>query len=289
MNRLFPRARVISVSPMKKGCVNETYDIRIENPKKDLVLRVYPKEDWKAVKEAYIYKLLSEETDVPVPKVLFLDTSRKLLPKKYIVLSKVRGSELDKKDPKLVAKAAEYLAKIHRIRFSKFGWIINKKIRPSFDSWQAFSEYDLKHKISGLRRYKRLSAQKAKRIWEYFRANMDLLAAARPCLLHKDYHSSHILTEKGRITGIIDVEWAISGHNELDLTKSLMWMFERDKAAEKIFLRAYARFNPISDDFPSRRKLYRLLISVSSALFSCQLNSTRWLRYHMDNISRIIR
>ena len=288
IRKVFPRASVISVKQLKKGCVNKTFEVKINNPKKELILRLFPKEGWKAVKEAYIYDLIAKNTDVPVPVVHLVDTSQNILPKSFTLLSKVQGKELTINNKKLIEKAGEYLAKIHSIQFDKFGWIVGKEIKPAFKKWVDFCEYDLNHKLRNLKKYD--GKFYIKKIKKYFDENKHIIdIETEPCLIHKDYHFSHILVDKDRINGIIDVEWAISGHAELDLAKSLMWMFEGNTKLEQIFLKGYQNYGFLDNDFRKRRKLYELLISVSSALFACELNSNKWLRYHTQKLGEIVK
>ena len=106
----------------------------------------------------------------------------------------------------------------------------------------------------------------------------------KPCLLHKDYHASHIIADKGKISGIIDFEWAIAGHNELDIVKSCLWMFENKKDLEKIFLDGYKQYGEISKDFSKRRKLYEILTLLSSLSFSYECKHKKWRIYNYKKL-----
>jgi len=288
ISKVFPLARVISIKRIKKGCVNDTYEVKITNPKKELIFRLFPNEAWKAEKESYIYSLIKQKTNVPVPKIRLIDTSKKLYSNAFILLSKIKGRELKKSDKKLIVKAGEYLAKIHSIKFKKFGWIVGKNIEPKFNKWIDFCEYDLKLKLKNLKKYNP-DKDMIKKLKQYFKENKSKInIKTKPCLIHKDYHFSHILVNKGKISGIIDVEWAMSGHNELDLAKSLMWMFNGNKELEKLFLKGYKKYHKLSKDFEKRREIYEILISTSSLLFSCQLKNNKWLKYNLKKIKSII-
>ena len=290
IKKVFPRASVISIKRLRKGCVNEIYEIKIKNPDKKLILRLFPDDGWKAVKEGYIYSLISKKTKVPVPEVYLIDSSKKILPNSFTLSPKIKGRELSKKNKKMIEKAGENLAKIHKIKFKKFGWIVGKKINPSFSKWSDFCKYDLEHKLENLEKHKHMIDISLKSIRDYFNKNKKLLdIKSKPCLIHKDYHSSHILVDGKEITGIIDVEWAISGHNELDIAKSLLWMFDKNKGLERFFLKGYKKYGSISKEFPKRRKLYEVLIMVSSSLFSCELDDTKWFKYNMKKLKEIIR
>ncbi len=44
IRKVFPDSRISSIKRFKKGLVNESYSVKIINPDKELVLRIYPKE-----------------------------------------------------------------------------------------------------------------------------------------------------------------------------------------------------------------------------------------------------
>ncbi len=278
LKKVFPRARCISIKEFKKSCINATYDVRLK-PTKNVVFRYFPKDGWKAQKEEFLYKLIKKKTTVPVPTVL--DAG-----KDYLVLSKILGKNLNK-DKKLIRKAGEVLAKLHKIKFHSYGWIVGKEIKPRFSSWEKFMQYDLNHKLRKLKGFVKRDLIKKSRV--YFNRNKYLLKIrSKPCLLHKDYHYSHIIIQKNKISGIIDFEWATAGHNELDLSKSILWMFETDKKLEKIFLDGYQRFGTISKDFEKRKELYSILLEISSLWFSYELKNKKWCNYNLKKIKRFL-
>lgn len=285
IRKVFPDSNIAAIKRFKKGLVNESYSISISRPKKELVLRVYPKEGWKVEKEAYLYNLIKEKTDVPVPYVYKVDASKKIIDKPYAILSKIEGKELSlNKDA--VKEAASYLAKLHSIKFDSFGWIINNQIKPKFRTWPDFILYDLNYKIKRTR----MPDQLADKTRKYIKKNQFLLdIKTKPCLLHKDYHKSHILVKDGRISGIIDFEWSIAGHNELDIVKSLLWMFNKNRKLEKIFLDGYKRYGAISNEFGERRELYELINYLSALNFACQLKSKKWYSYNLKKIKEILK
>lgn len=285
IRKVFPNSSISAIKKFKKGLVNESYSISISGPKKELVLRIYPKEGWKVEKEAYLYNLIKRKTDVPVPSVYNIDTSKSIISKPYALLSRIEGKELPL-SKSLVKEAGSYLAKLHSIKFDSFGWIINNQIKPKFKTWPDFVSYDLNYKIKRTT----MPGQLAGKIKKYVKTNQFLLdIKTKPCLLHKDYHRSHILVKGGRISGIIDFEWSIAGHNELDIVKSLLWMFNKSRKLEKIFLDGYKRYGAISNEFSERRELYKLINYLSALNFACQLKSRKWYSYNLKKIREMLK
>jgi len=147
--------------------------------------------------------------------------------------------------------------------------------------------YDINHKLQKLNGF--VSKDVIKKSRDYFNQNKDLLKIkSKPCLLHKDYHYSHIIVDKKKITGIIDFEWAIAGHNELDLAKSILWMFEDNINLEKIFLEGYQKHGSVTKDFNERKELYAMLTEISALWFSFELKNRKWCNYNLKKINKFL-
>ncbi len=276
----FPTSSVTKVSRYEKGIMNATYKVEMSSPANLVVYRSYRREGWKAAKEQYLYTLIRDRTTVPVPEVLAKG-------KDYSILSHVAGRELDVTDSKLVFSAGAMLAKIHSLRMPSFGWIIGNAIEPSFSDWEAFVRFDTEHKLSKLPHSTEHEEIK-ERIMELLDESSDLLEIeVRPCLVHKDYHASHILVGEGRITGIIDVEWAIAGHHELDLVKSCEWMFTSSDM-EEVFLDGYRSVGSISPEYSNRKKLYRILILLSSLVISYDCNNAERCHENRERLQQLL-
>ncbi len=292
--RAFPNSKIESIKKFEKGLVNRTFDIKIRNPDKNLVLRIFPKDPWKADKEEFLYNLIAKKTDVPVPKIYLIDKSKKIMPYSYLVLSKIEGDSVDKeyeksKDKKLFIKAGEILAKIHSIKFKRFGWILGDKISPAFKTWPEFLDYDVNEKLKKIRKANIIAKSD---VYECKR-RIDILESLveikdKPCLLHKDYHFSHIIADNNKIGGIIDFEWAIAGHNELDLFKSEQWMFDKLPELKHYFFKGYKKFGNISKEYEQRKKLYEIILLISSIVFSYEMKHKNWLDYNMKKMKKIL-
>ena len=259
------------------GHINRIYEV---NGK--FILKVY-NEDWKAEKEKYIYSLIREKTDVPVPIVLATDSGKRIIKSTYSIFSKIEGKQITK-DSKLIKKAGEYLAKIHSVKFPNYGWIVKDKVKPGFSSWRNFFWYDVNEKLEKLRKVGVIKSAEND-IKECFRHYDYLLKVGdKPCLLHKDYHGSHIFTKGNEITGIIDVEWSIAGHNENDFTKAFLWML--NEKTKKIFLEGYRKYGTLSQDFNKRMMLYELWHRLNMVNISFETKNNKWLGYNLKALKK---
>jgi len=261
----------------KKGVINPTYDVKVDG--KSFVLRTYLKDFWKVRKEKYLYNLIRRKTNVPVPRIIKSG-------KDYLLMSKIEGRELPVRNKKLVLEAGSLLAKIHSIKFPYYGWIINKEIKPKYRRWLDFIDHDVRLKSRKIpSKYNQLK----KKVKHIIDDNRDLLnIKSKPCLLHKDYHSSHIIADKNKINGIIDIEWAIAGHNEFEVAKTCTWMFDKKPRMEKVFLQGYKKYGNLSKDFIQRKKLYKLVVLLSALSFSYECKNIRWCIYNLRKLKRAV-
>jgi len=295
VRKVFINARVVDLSLYKKGMINRNFLVLTSKPDREFILRVYPKDNWKAEKERFVYSLISEKIDIPLPRVFLIDTSKNIIGCSYLLLSKINGEELDiayKKSSNisLIETAGRYLAMIHSIKMPLFGWIMDNGISPSFERWTDFLEYDLNEKLSKLEMINQFPSEFVAQCRDFFRKKKNLLETdEKPCLLHKDYHYSHIIADEKGINGIIDVEWAIAGHNEMDIVKSVMWMFDIMPELEEHFLRGYLSIGRLSGSFNSRRQIYEFLILISSVSLSFEYGNTHWVRNYLKRLGNILR
>ncbi|MES2225729.1 MAG: phosphotransferase [Patescibacteria group bacterium] len=129
-------------------------------------------------------------------------------------------------DPqRLVEELEEVILQIHEHRFTSFGYIDLQAsaIQGSHASWPEFLLDNFKRNISmleaaeashGVSYFSAVSAD------EFRRKIEDLLSLNRECfeiesasLIHGDVlNYSNVLVEDGKVTGVVDLEWALLGH-----------------------------------------------------------------------------
>jgi aminoglycoside phosphotransferase (APT) family kinase protein len=286
------KAGIVSVTPYSTGNINRIFEIKLKN-KKELILRLF-NEDWKAEKEFFVYSLIAKNSDIPIPEAYFTDTSKKILPSAYSIMSKIRGEKIDinylkYKNKNLFQEAGEILAKLHEIKFSSFGWIMESGVKPKFKTWKEFALNDIYSKLKKIEKIsevKKLSG----RINSFIENNSRILEIKEiPSLLHKDYHCSHIITDKNHVTGIIDVEWAIAGHNENDFTKLESWAFQKIKDIRDSFFKGYLKYGEISPAYIERKKFYELWHLISMINISQEIKKNTWLRPNIADLNKFLK
>lgn len=293
LRKFLTDSNIASIKSYSQGHINTMYEVKLKESNKSLMLRLF-NEPWKAKKESFVYKCIRSQLNIPVPEVYAIDDSMTILPNAYALMSKLEGVAIDKNykkygNKKLFEKAGEVLAKLHSIKFRKYGWIIDNGIKPSFSKWSDFFKYDLKVKFTKACNVKAVH-KLSPGIMEFIDDNIHLLNVRnKPCLLHKDYHCSHILTDKENITGIIDVEWALAGHNENDFMKLELWAFKKMKAAKNSFFKGYIKYGNISKDYSERMNLYELWHLINMVSISYEIKDRRYLKYNVKEIAKFLK
>ena len=153
-----------------------------------------------------------------------------------------------------------------------------------------FPEYDLNEKLRILEKANDFPKEIIIQSRKYFeKKKKNLETNEKPCLLHKDYHFTHILADEKKINGIIDVEWAIAGSPELDVAKSCMCMFEDMPELERPFLKGYQSQKKLSKSFYTRKPIYNFLILVSAVSLSYEYNNMKWLDKNLAKLKLILK
>jgi aminoglycoside phosphotransferase (APT) family kinase protein len=98
-------------------------------------------------------------------------------------------------------------------------------------------------------------------------ARTELLDRGQACLIHGAYDAHSVIVERGttgyHVTGILDLEHAIGGSPELDMSYFLGYRFEKEttfqgERVRKEFLDGYAESGEIRADFWDRLRIYQL-------------------------------
>ena len=98
-------------------------------------------------------------------------------------------------------------------------------------------------------------------IKKYFKDNEHLIDYdITPRLLHLDLNKGNVFVEGSTITGILDVEESLVGHNEYDLMRTEN-LFENN-AMREAFFNSYTRHIKLDNGYEKRRAFYALSRSL---------------------------
>ena len=94
VQKLNPNEKVLSADSIKEGMINPLFELKTNMRR--LILRTCPTryETYKPKKEKKVYDLIKNNTKVPVPGVLLMDDSKTVIPKVYMLMTKIEGELL---------------------------------------------------------------------------------------------------------------------------------------------------------------------------------------------------
>lgn len=308
--------KIKNIVPVEEGVANPVYII--ETQKTDLVLRILNpiSGDWKPGKEELVYELF-RKNNIPCPVILKTDISKRIIPFNYIISKRLKGNALNKEilkettsKTKIVKELGKYLGRIHSISFNRFGDVykrsnkfvvgpahelceFSKRIKTGpFYSWKDMHREIIKY---GLYYFKDSEFKDLiEPIKKYFKKHERLIDyKITPRLLHLDLNRNNIFVKNNKITGILDVEGALIGHNEYDLMRTELH-FKGNLKLRNAFFKEYTKYIKLDKGYEERRPYYslsRALIGVRCLVLwksrytkKAYLKEKKWIRNHINNI-----
>lgn len=290
--------------------------------RRTLILRlIHQTHAYKLGKELRVYSLIAERTDLRVPEVVFVDRTRSIVPFGYYLMEKLPGEMLrfsplsDEERSGLYEVLGSALAKIHSITLPEFGWVLEKGIsgridryvRPLPDWKSTFLDWyeTIKEDLDRFENRSYGSIDKGSftdllhRIDRVLERSGDLIDVnADACLLHNDFTLRNVLVMRDpwRVTGVLDVEFARSGHSEFEIASLDHFLCDIDdvlaysKHADA-FLKGYTKIRALSERFEERRPVYLLVSFLSLAVYetfgSC-INDEEEVSFLYRSIARIL-
>ncbi len=248
----------------QRGCsnacflVNENFVVRFQVTER-------PRHKFRT--EQIAYNLL-RDSDLPIPEVVVLDESRTLVPYAFLITTRLPGETvydswngLDRSaQQRLAFEAGQYLALLHRHTLPAFG-SLSQLATDSFPAWTAYLEDYVTQNVRQAREEDLLDATTTTRLEQLLVRFQPLLAEVTTgSLLHRDYHFENLLQQEGRITGIIDFEWALSGDPAFDCR--IDETLAECPGSVAPFYAGYAGVSPLGAHHRLKVALYRLLLCL---------------------------
>ena len=301
--------KIKKTTSIEEGVANPVFII--ETQKSDLVLRIINPltGDWKPIKEELVYQIF-KNNKIPCPRILKTDISKKLIPYDYVISKRLKGNALKKSNLKIVKELGKYLGKIHSITFNKFGDVskrgknfmvgpahelssVSKRIKSGpFTSWK-----EMHREIITSRLYYFKGSEfedLIEPIKKYFKKNEHLLDyKITPRLFDLDLNRNNIFEKDNKITGILDVEESLIGHNEYDLMRTELH-FKGKPKLRKAFFEEYTKYVRLDKGYEERRPFYslsRALVGVRCLILwrskytrKAYIKERNWVRAHIEKI-----
>lgn len=207
-----------------------------------------------------------ESTEVPAPRVVAYDPSRRFVPHEYLITTRIPGEPVVDRWRGLtimervsIAHAiGRNLATIHQQQFPTFGKLrdldtggVARWYDYVADFFQRYADQAI-----GLGVINSFGKDRLASILARHRPMLDSITGGS--LVHSDYHFENILEFRGHITGIIDFEWAFSGDPAWDFIAEDEWEVMCPGSRVPIY-EGYVEHSPLDETHHRRVSLYKLL------------------------------
>jgi len=264
---------VASIRPLSGGVENQSYAVN-----ERLVIRLH-NDNPRYATEARVYKMLADDY-LPVPRVLALDMSKAKVPYQYIVTTMLHGSAAHPawndlniiQRKKLASQIGATLAYIHTHTYDTC-WTSDKK----YSSWAALWQERFTNFCIKMHAHRDILGNVMDRLQRVVEAHMHLFMSVRhTVLLHGDYQLTNLLQHQGKLTGVLDMEWAHGGDPAWDFATDYHWRKYCEGSVRGIYdaYRAYDGQGRIGMDAKRRIAIYRLLPMIEDAVYA---NRIRWM------------
>ena len=250
---IFGSKALLKAAPLTGGKVNSNYKLTLNGIPGTAVLRLYARGRKTCQLERDV--LGRVRGTLPAPAVLH-DGSEHELP--FLITSWVPGTLLStalsnsqKDHCSLGQNAGSALAKTHAVTYSKSGFFgPGLDIRETFQPGQAALLSFVRPALEG-RASKRLGADLTERLQTLIGWSAPFLddLPSQASLIHSDFNPPNLMTENGRISGVLDWEFAHAGNPLTDIANMLRPRDYQSPEFNKGFIEAYENANgPLSNN-----------------------------------------
>lgn len=248
INKLFLNAgleKIETVEELKHGkwgnkfLVNKQYIVKLNSKAEDIF-----------EKEIFV---LNRFQNLPVPKLVKYDNSRKLIPEEYIIERKIKGLNLsslwlqiNKKQKESIFKQLILILKtFHKIKFDFYGDIVSNN---KFKNWSGFLDLRYNTNKELAKKVNVLSKHEFELIDNFYKENKKYLDKPRipPCFCHCDIHFNNILANNGNVSGILDFDLSCAApfDYEFDLPicffrQPSFWEYKKPLVNCEVWLKKY--------------------------------------------------
>jgi aminoglycoside phosphotransferase (APT) family kinase protein len=282
VHTLFPSAPVASWQPVPGEHENALYTL-ILSDRTETVLKIYAAgtDPDDCTREVQLLRILTAETDVPVPRVLHYSMQ---LPWEqagegsypWVLLSRLPGTPLLQvmgglEDAELEAVGYElgrYLAHLHQIPLNAFGCVFGSGPHDRAKE----KEYVLSQVIDWSAQYEKvdlLAPETRSQLRRRFEET-GFLDRHRACLTHAALSARNVMVEDAvtgyHVTGLLDLAHAQGSSPELDVARLFAWSFQAVPVARKGFLDGYTEAGELSPHFWERLRLYQAFVALGILL-----------------------
>lgn len=278
----------LQITMLKGGLFNTTYKLTLDEPSRELVLRVgpvnrqylLPYEQNLMKAERYVYGLLSSQ-HIPCPQIVACDTTKSFIDRDYMITEYIPSVPLtelaatEEEQAKLYEGIGSWTRRMHSVTSAKFGRAADVEGDGGYERWGDFlvaqaaqiGEYCLQHHV-----HDEETVRRVVRLLEDQSRLFDKITT--PHLVHTDLWAGNVLVGTRPVTGqyevaaIIDADRALFG--DIDYEFASPWLIN------DAFLRGYGAYNTSGDeDHLLKMDIYRLIYSyIDAYVWKVQYDNT---------------
>ncbi|MCE5221327.1 MAG: aminoglycoside phosphotransferase family protein [Clostridium sp.] len=213
---------IINIIPINEGCRTTNYIIQTSEFPNKYILKIFISTDQSYKKEIKLLTKLNENKSIPVSKIYRFSRSDIIQNKEYAIYEYIEGMTLGQAikggyivEERFVREVAKTLTMIHKHKFDKVGFLdehLNvKESLPLLKIWY--------QKFMGERAKQRLGKNIINKINNIVKKNEKILEKLDEeiSLVHGDFQGTNILIKNGKLSGILDWEFAMAGHPLSDI------------------------------------------------------------------------
>jgi aminoglycoside phosphotransferase (APT) family kinase protein len=243
-----PELRAEKITKLAGGIVSAVFEVAMTDGR-SVVAKVYP-DHAAPEREVAVLRLLEERRlAAPIPAVLAVDESRKI-----VVLTKLEGealrSRLDLHEHELVEvnrQVGAFLRSLHDVDCDRFG-----------DAHDANLDFMRAQFAARLGEFRKLRGDDPlrRRIADHVADRDELFAGCRRAVLcHNDCHDANVLVVGTRVSGVLDFEGAVAADPLFDLAKSYCYS---SRQSEELLVALVEGYGDVRDGWRDTFDLYVL-------------------------------
>lgn len=233
VNRMTQKALgedALEIRELKEGYFNIAYQVRLSD--RDVVLKIAPSPETEVMtfeknimfSEVDSMKMVAQRTEVPVPEVLFYDSSRDVTDREYFFMEMLEGKSLssisdvlpEEQKQRIYYDMGRYTAMLNGITGERFGYY-GQPDRQGEDWYEVFRDI-LRDPFADAERKGIAMPVKEDETLELLERDRALFKAVKtPRFVHWDIWAGNVFIADGQIRGIIDYERCLWGDPLLEV------------------------------------------------------------------------
>lgn len=233
VNRMTQKALgedALEIRELKEGYFNIAYQVRLSD--RDVVLKIAPSPETEVMtfeknimfSEVDSMKMVAQRTEVPVPEVLFYDSSRDVADREYFFMEMLEGKSLssisdvlpEEQKQRIYYDMGRYTAMLNGITGERFGYY-GQPDRQGEDWYEVFRDI-LRDPFADAERKGIAMPVREDETLELLERDRALLGAVEtPRFVHWDIWAGNVFIADGQIRGIIDFERCLWGDPLLEV------------------------------------------------------------------------